>query len=261
MNKLKVIYVFFHMGKTGGTSFTNHIASCFSEPEEQTPMLNLYQKRIAAEEGRVYWLDKPLKEKLKAQIISGHDANRSLLPVLGNHAHLLFITFFRDPGSRFVSHYNFQRSRGVLGQRNGFDDFINDKAIEKSQLRFFLLYYLGWSPEEFDKLYFSDNRSEILNIALNALDEFFFVGLHNYYKDDMQVLTSHLSLPPVEKSFLVAGKDVNRYAEHNREIDNRLREQIPLEFEFYDQLLVRRTRYGSPINISPQPEVLKRRSS
>lgn len=233
------LYVFFHVSKTGGTSFVNHMLALRDEHAPRIPLLNSYQQQLARENNQTYWTDLPLPEKCNAQFIAGHHAGLRLCEGLREHKVIRYLTVFREPSSRYVSVFNYQKHKGVIEPDTSPVDYFQKSAINQSQLNFYLRNFLNWDEAKIRLVREPQYQDALLEEAVAGLDHFFFIGLHESYKQDMLSLTRHLDLPPISQSYHVAGKDITRHIKISDQIASTLMDAYPPEYRFYEQIKTR----------------------
>ena len=253
--KTQDLYVFFHVNKTGGTTFTTHIENLFKHDPYIAPMLNPYQRELAEKQGRTYWPNERKANKLKARIVSGHDANPKNIADIAKYRSVKYITFFRDPGSRILSLFNHEKSANIISPEVTFIEYLKTRGVDASQLCFFLSCFLGWKRKELCKLYNSPNKNELLNTALNEIKKFFFVGLHSNYEQDINTLTNLLKIPKVSRSYHVTGKDIPKHQSMTQELSHKIKQALPIEYQFYESVISLRKPNDSPFISRPPVKV------
>lgn len=242
------VYVYFHVNKTGGTTFANHLYACFGEDSPIAPMLNPYHEEVAKAENRVYWPDDSLDHKLKARIISGHKANPRNVRELAPYKNIRYIAYFRDPSSRIVSKFNYSKARGMIDPERTFEEQLRLNGFLETQLYFFMYGFLDWTDEEMLPCYEKDQGRELMHIALDHIRDFFFIGLNESYNEDTLLLTNHLNLPPITTSYNITGRDHEQVLTLTDEITDLVREHYPIDFEFYENIKAIRDEWGSPFS-------------
>lgn len=245
-NDRDILYVYFHINKTGGTTFSNHLLSCFGDSPLTIPMLNPFQMELAKSENRTYWPDDTLENKLKAKIILGHCANPHNIKELIPFRDVRYITYFREPSARIVSRFNYSRSVGMVNPQKTFDQDFKARGFLQTQLSFFMYFFLGWTEENILASYKKDQGKDLMKIALEEIGQFFFIGLHHSYKEDTLQLTNHLGIPPVTKSHNISGQDHPKAVSLTPEISAAFYERFPIEYDFFEAIKTIRKQRGSP---------------
>lgn len=247
INSTEDLYVFFHVNKTGGTTLTTHLQNCFQDNPLRTPMLNQYQRELHKDSQRTYWTDLSFEEKMQALIVSGHEANPTNVQDIAPYKSVKYLTFFRDPGSRILSTFNYGRAMGTIKADRDLPEHLAIKGFNITQLRFFAHNFLGYSQAEIDKMTSVETQQEIMAEALETLRDFFFIGLHEFYEHDAALLTDLLKLPSITRSYTVTGRDYPAVAEMTDELDEMIRECFPVEYEFYGKIRDLRITGGTPL--------------
>lgn len=240
------LYVFFHISKTGGTSFINHLLSQRERISPHIPLLNGYQRQLALKNNETYWTELPLEEKCRAQYIAGHHAGLAQCSALEPLKTVNYLTVFRDPASRFVSVYNYMKHKGFIDSDISPLQYFETKTLSESQLNFYLRNFLAWDEDKIISLCDTRYRDQRLQEAVEGLEHFFFIGLQESYQHDMLQLTTYLGLPPIAQSYHVAGKDITRFIQVSDQLTRLLRDRYPEEFIFYDEIKRRLRDNGSP---------------
>lgn len=251
------LYVFFHVSKTGGTSFTNHIAELFSDRPEVIPMLNSHQQQLALSKGAIYWTEKPLVERLRATYVAGHSAGLQAVTPLRPWRRLEFLTLFREPTSRFISVFNYLMHQGLIAEHLTPEEFFSPSYPDQCQITFLLNHFLGWNQGALDTIHVPDNSNVVLDAACQALEVFRFIGLYEQYRDHMTALTKYLGLPAIQQQCLVTGRDVSRRIHYTKALENHLRASYPIEYRFFERVQEHIHTNGSPFFVGDgeQPHV------
>lgn len=246
------LYVFFHINKTGGTTLTTHLQNCFKDQPLRTPMLNRYQRELALAENRVYWTERSFEEKMQARIIAGHGATPCNVSEIAPHRNIKYITFFRDPGSRIVSTFNYSRAMGSIDPDCDLLSYLKNTGFNSTQLRFFAHNFMDISQDQIDLMQSDHSQRQVMHEAVRLIENFYFIGLHESYDEDIKLLTSLLGIPEITRNYLVTGKDYAETTRYTPDLDNEIRELFPVEYEFYDA--VKAIRAGRGPAISPDTD-------
>lgn len=247
MTDPKDLYVFFHLNKTGGTSLINHLIATYGR--ESIALLNDYQEQKAEKNHDTYWTKKKISEKLNAKFVLGHDANPRNCECLQKFKNIKYLTVFREPTERLLSVYNYQRSFGNIEGITA-TEYFEDPNVDQTQLSFYLHRFLMWPLKNICLVRKPASNKHLLEEAVNTLDRFFFIGLHENYKSDMKQLTDHLQIPEISKSFHVAGEDIEKFESQSDTLSRTFRNLFPVEFEFYDIVKEKVIRNGSPFFVN-----------
>lgn len=240
------LYVFFHVSKTGGTSFTNHLAELYCDQPEAIAMLNSHQQQLAMTSGTTYWTEKPLAEQLRAMHVAGHSASLQAVAPLLPWKQLEFLTLFREPTSRFISVFNYLIHQRLIPQNLTPLEFFNPSFPDQCQITFLFKHFLNWSPASLDSIHDPQHLEFFLDAACRALDIFRFIGLYEQYSDHMAALMDYLTLPSNQQQCLVTGRDIARRVDHSDELESHLRTLYPIEYRFFERVQEKIYTNGSP---------------
>jgi len=177
--KRNYLYVFLHLPKTGGTTFSEQIKKHLKKNE----FLDITHLRYGFE--KVDLKNKKNLEKIK--VILGHASYYGIHKLFPKKIPR-YIVFFRDPAERIVSAYNFEM-RTKKGKLMDFWDWYNLQS-KNEVVHFMDLKYKGKEgtkanmPDSFSKLY--SNLFTIKGIS------YFFQRIFKIYSDLFKSSDNHL---------------------------------------------------------------------
>lgn len=193
------VLAFFHIAKTGGTSFNNHLRVALESTPDAFAILNPTWRQIAIDKGEKYWLDWPLCDKMKTKVFIGHDVTRTALKDISPYKNVRFMTFLRDVRSLALSHYNYfhgfehQHLTGLNISRN-FPDYLVQRKQHMSPAFVFLKSFCGYSHEFAMRVFDETAHEELFDLLTYELDRFYFIGLMDHYEEDAKSMLDHLGI-------------------------------------------------------------------
>jgi len=182
------LWVFLHLPKTGGTTFSGHLAKNFEFDEEFIhlgPWGDGYRRR----QEKLPWHKRPIEEREKARVLSGHNTYYGVHNLVPSKL-ASYITTIRDPVDRLVSYYNFHFGR-----------YKNDSPMEvlKGIGSGMAHYYSKWlSCGGYKKRYEAD--------PLELLGKLYYIATQETLDEDLSLLFEEIGCPKGWKNYRVAGE-------------------------------------------------------
>lgn len=222
-NKIQLVSL--HIPKTAGTSTRNMLKDHYGEENAIRLDINIVTKRIKIE-NKVFTKSK-LPRNIK--VIHGHFYYSDLISLLDLRDDVKFITWLRDPVQRVISNYYYLERRLM-------------EELDEESKGLNILSKMQKTLLEYARSEISKNRiSKFLKGA--DLEKFNFVGIMEYYNDDILDLSKYLGLvnPEIYTHNITGSKNV---------VDNDIIQEITelnkLDIEIYNQALeIRRKRISS----------------
>lgn len=193
------ILAFFHIAKTGGTSFNNHLRVALEASPGAIAILNPTWRQIAHDKGEQYWLDWPLRDKLTTKVFIGHDVTRAALKDVSPYKTVRFMTFLREVRSLALSHYNYfhgfehQHLTGLDISKN-FPKYLTQRKQHMSPAFVLLKSFCGYSHDFALRVFDKSAHEELFDLLTFELDQFFFVGLMDHYEADAKAMLARLGI-------------------------------------------------------------------
>ncbi|MAG02179.1 hypothetical protein CMI42_02485 [Candidatus Pacearchaeota archaeon] len=198
MKKKDPLYVFIHVSKCAGTSILNNILANFNEDEVIQLYSNVYPflNKIRDIENHFKLMDRSKKEKVK--VIYGHVVYYGIHDFFPDRD-VRYILFLRDPISRTISQYNYDRTRYYL-----LDEASRKKIFPKGENDFsFDCWYDNrnnpkryWNSKSFknyifkflsmqciDRNIFENSVEDSINEVLKIMGKMYFVGIAENKED------------------------------------------------------------------------------
>ncbi len=121
-NKNKILWIFLHLPKTGGTTFSHHLIN------------NLKKEEVLLTSKLRYGLISDDIKKDRVRVILGHATYYGIHKLFPNK-NPRYIVFLRDPAERFASSYNFEM-RTKEGGNTSFQEWYGSQI--KNEMVYFL---------------------------------------------------------------------------------------------------------------------------
>ena len=191
------LWLFFHLPKTGGTTFKTHLERYLSWDEQLIELSN-WGRRYRAEHGRMEFSVRPAEERAKAVVLAGHRLHYGAHRMVPGSREARYVTFLRDPAERCVSLYNFRLSRGTA--RPDFESWYRDFFLpdrRNSVTRFYASRILA--PEML-----ADDTA-LVPAAKKVLERCWHVGVTDRLAESLDMLCAEIGVPADWTSQRVAG--------------------------------------------------------
>ena len=271
----KILYVFLHMKKTGGTTFAHHIE------KNLRPGEFLWFFRYYGDYERV-----SNRTELKTKILSLSQRQRDKLKIIGGHSiyygidewlperDVRYVAFLREPIGRTISNYNFFRTRinhphndeqaeifrrfvMDAGRARNFNETLDYCAVLSNNMFKFLAdhVYDTYTDESVAEPYVDQLKNqEILNKLKAVLDKFYFIGLTERSDSDLLFLYGKLGIKKffadqnISRKFFQLGPDDNAMLK-------KIEEKNGLDRQLYDYAAglngkFRKVNIGYPVIVS-----------
>ena len=183
------LYLFVHVPKVGGTTINAHLRASLAWDEEAVH-LGGWGERHRKSAGRAPWAERPLAERARARVLTGHGVEWGLHDLLPDRT-ARYLTLLRDPVACVMSAYHFKMAR-YAGSPLDFWDW-----------------YRGY-PRDANFKFLRKRLAGARGVAgvRAALDRFWFVGTTESLDEDMPHLFSAMGVPhQVVARRRVAGAD------------------------------------------------------
>lgn len=249
--KKKPLYIFLHIPKTGGSTFSVHLM----ENLHQEDFLNTTQLRYKFDLRKVNSLDKN-----KIKVILGHASYYGIHKLFKNREPK-YIIFLRDSAERIVSSYNFEmrvmKSENIsfwkwykTQPKNELVDFLDmkfkgkkgsklnlpDKIIPilnffirpKNYLFFKKIYRLLKKIQEISK----NKQKQKFENAKKLIDKCWYVGFIPRLDNDLKFLFKKIGVPVKYKN-----KNVTHKSKKLFELDNKTRKKLYKDNNYDKQLV------------------------
>src|SRR3989344_6828500 len=195
-NKKPPLYIFLHIPKTGGTTFSKHLLDGL----KKETVIKFYS---IPETGPIESLEK-LKETINL-LLSGKEGQEQIQAIYGHSIYLgleklfpdreiRYITFLRQPLNRIVSHYNFYRQKLEKGIRDkvitdllkgeegilSFEEaFLRNNILHNYTFKFLADHLFNTDlADKPENSYHDENVNRKILAEIKAvLNKFYFVGL------------------------------------------------------------------------------------
>jgi hypothetical protein len=238
MTNKDYLYIFLHLPKTGGSTFSQHIID------------NMRKEEFTQTSETRYNLSQPNKDKDKIRIILGHATYYGIHNLFPGKIPR-YILFLRDPAERFISSYNFEM-RTKEGKnadfwewyksqvKNEITHFLNMKYegkpgakanLPKGTLSFFAkifkskTVYLFFQKiyEKYIKLFKSSEKIQRAKLenAKKLLNKCWYIGFIPDLNKDLKFLFKEIGVPVKWKNENVTGKKENFF-----KLDDETRKKI-----------------------------------
>ncbi len=180
------------MPKTGGTTINGHL-SLHMDWDEEFIHLGPWGKKYRRREGRSDPFDRSPEDRAAVRVLAGHDVHWGIEEHFGAARDARYITIFREPAARFVSHFNFVRShKRFVGQAApSFWEWYEKK--KRNPMTKFLKQRL-------------DAKERGVKPLLSRLEQFWFVGVTEHLNDDLPHLFREIEVPEEWRNLRVAGE-------------------------------------------------------
>lgn len=191
------LWLFFHLPKTGGTTFKTHLERYLSWDEQLVEFSN-WGRRYRAKHGRSEFAARPPEERSKAVVLGGHQLQYGAHRMVPGNREARYVTFLRDPAERCVSLYNFRQSKGMT--RLGFDSWYNEEFLgdpQNSVVHFYASRLLA--PEMLA------DESVLVPAAKKVLERCWHVGMTDRLSESLDLLCAEIGIPADWSSQRVAG--------------------------------------------------------
>ena len=241
--KKRPLYVFYHIPKCAGSTFTYHLKKNLKSNECLETYIDegCFNTRQEIED---HLRSLPEEKKEKIHVIYGHHLYYGVHSLFERFVR--YITFFRHPVDRTVSHYNYEIWQF---RNNKLRADIKDKPIISSDgkilsleewicrrqvIQNFIVKNFDWAllqgkiKENILKM-----PREYLRNAKQVLDKFYFVGTFENYKNDTNFLFGKLGINKYYADQNISEKYFT-WNEQNRYLRKLITEKCGLDMELYD---------------------------
>ncbi len=181
---MQPIYFFFHLAKTGGTTFVGNL---YEHLKFDYDFVDLGpQGTDFREENNRPPLEQRSQEELdQIKIVVGHLVYWENLDLFPNREKRKII-FFREPVSRVISHYTFNASK---------------------EEQIFADWYSSWIKNQMTVFLYDHFRVSTLQDVLEKLETFWHIGFKEDLHPSLVQLYTELAIPTTYKNRRVAGQD------------------------------------------------------
>lgn len=186
------LHIFVHMPKTGGTTINGHL-SLNMDWDEEFIHLGPWGKKYRQREGRSDPFNRSTEDRAAVRVLAGHHVRWGVEEQFGVARDARYITIFREPAARFVSHYNFVHSHSKFAGQPvpSFWEWYEKK--KRNPMTKFMKQRL-------------DAKGGGLKRLLRRLDKFWFVGVTEHLNEDLPHLFREIEVPEEWKNLRVAGE-------------------------------------------------------
>jgi len=225
-NKIELVSI--HIPKTAGTSFRNILKNAYGEEEVIRFDISNHQE-VTIEEKVLK--SKKLSKKIK--VIHGHFTYRNLTKTVALSDNVPIVTWLRDPIKRIVSNYYYLEEKII----EGLEDVKNGLGI-LSKLQKTLI--------EYARVDVNCNRMSKFLKGIE-LEELAFVGIQEYFDEDLLYLSQLLGLTNIESLKENVTNNPRRvFNEINKEVIDEIKELNIEDIELYEKgLSLRKKRVQS----------------
>ncbi|MEO8460165.1 MAG: sulfotransferase family 2 domain-containing protein [Dokdonella sp.] len=188
---MKSVYLFVHIEKTAGQTLRDHFIR-HMRFHENFIHLGFYGERVARESGLLEFAQRSREQRANAEVVLGHFVDFET-PHLIPGKKPRFVTFLREPAERMISLYNFTMHRVHEAHDlpiPRFEDWWSE-GKRQSQVNWIVQKVLKKDPAGM-------SRDAIFELAVNALNAFWFVGTVATFERDTSYLMKYMGLPPVD---------------------------------------------------------------
>lgn len=241
------LYVFYHIPKCAGSTFTYHIQKRFDPSEFIALYLRFtgatrFFNRQEEVEHHLNALSEAEKEKLR--VIYGHQVYYDIYKLFDRPTR--YLTLLRNPIDRMVSLYNDEMQRllngaPVIGWLEGFMPRGEGKIIPFEDWLFWRKGLMNYFVSNFNAFFLSWKNWEKkslfdVNGAKRALDKFYFIGMVENYKNDAAFLYGKLGINKFYADQNISTQYFTLNGQ-NRHLRKLIMEKCSLDMEFYDYAL------------------------
>ena len=225
-----VVYIFFHIPKTGGITLRSHFAQHLRHQEDFIH-LGPWGRADSKEKGLAQFYARPPAERSRVRVICGHGVtHRTAGYIQGRRP--VHITFLRDPAALVVSSYNFaMKLRRDAGQsETSFERWLDDTEHEMM---------CAWLVRRFMCTDTSGmSEREVFDRAVEVLGRFDFVADTERMDEFMCPILRRVGVPTQMARVNAAGRGrLERLVSLTPELGASLRERFPWELRLYEQML------------------------
>ncbi len=211
-NKIQVVSM--HIPKTAGTSFRNMLKDHYGNDNAVRFDINIVTKRIDIE--NIKFTKTKLEKNIR--VIHGHFYYNDLVSLIDLQEGVKFITWLRDPVQRVVSNYFYLQKR------------LKEELDEESK-GLNILAKMQKSLIEYARNEISRNRISKFLDGSN-LSDFDFVGIMEYYNDDIKYIANYLGMDNPE---IYMHNTTGKKEEIDGGILKEISELNSLDIELYNQ--------------------------
>ena len=213
---MKRFIVFIHIERAGGTSLHHLLHYNFKNYKTINPYYLYTNKEEAF--FRLENLKKLLQRYPKLDGIGGHTTRSFLNYESAVNNPIFYITFLREPISRYMSHFNYQRQ--VMNINWSIEDFIEDEYFNNFQTKRII------GEANFKKAY-------------NELLKYSFVGLSEEYNQSLLMLSKKIDWynfnPLYEKKNEIPSKSKSiKFSELDKEVQEKIISNNSIDIELYN---------------------------
>jgi len=231
MESTQVKYIFFHIPKTGGTTFRIHLQDKLIDQLEFIHLANKGNKWAEKMNKPAFHL-RSIEDRNKAKVILGHLVDyetKSLFLEKIIHE----IVFFRDPFDWEISRYNQMMNRRVKHNKPiiPFLKWFNQVEKIHSQFDWFLAKYLKIGPNIHQL-----NKQTKKHILFSTLYQFKYVCFLEQIESFSKMLYKKLGVTGLAKPKNVVGKDKVNYFEESKENLDVLKYHCQFENKLYNKI-------------------------
>jgi hypothetical protein len=186
----KNLYIFIHIGKTGGTTFNAHL---YQQKGWDSKYVHLgpFGDEWREKKGLTPWMMRSQAERNKAKVLAGHGTFWGIHNlVLKEGLVPKYFTFFRDPITRVESHYSFDCN--ITGYRE-FEDWYEEVGHN---------YVYRHLSRQF--------RTGDIDAICNILDRFWMIGFQETLDPNLEYIFDQIGIKSDYNNYRVRGKSLAR---------------------------------------------------
>ncbi|MEG6505681.1 sulfotransferase family 2 domain-containing protein [Nitratidesulfovibrio sp. 1201_IL3209] len=240
--------IFMHIQKTAGTAIVQLARNHYGYPNSSSHGDHFYHLNELTLENNFFQNRELVSRYEKLGFISGHFGFDFCRRFMNDR---YSFTFLRDPKERVLSYYYFCQGRDPdeffeygLSQRVPLETFLR-MGLSDSAVRIRIWNNQAWAlahgnwaytPRKIDSL----SPMDLLNLALDHLDHFSYVGLAENFQADRDVILTELGIPvPQDNLYINANPERPSVKDHPESTRELLAALTELDQVVYDAVRVR----------------------
>lgn len=190
----KVVWIFHHLPKTGGTTLILHLYKHY-EWDVEYLHIGPFGSQYRGKNKRPYLFERTVEERKKVKVLSGPRVFDGIHKFIPNKEPKYF-TFVRCPAKRFESMYNFHLSRKIIPLTTTFQEWYETRP--KNEI-------MTWYN---DRLYNLMPKQSTLKNVIDFFDKCWFIGLTENLKEDLSKIFEAMNIPSENLiNYRVAGQE------------------------------------------------------
>jgi len=237
-----IVWIFLHLHKTGGTTFSGHLRKFFEWDKEHID-IGPGGRHFRWKHHKKPFEKRPLKERNKAKIITGHFTYYGIHTLMPDKEPR-YITFLRDPAKRIVSSYNhFEYTRFKNKNPKSFISWyksitknptVNFYFFKSNKLRYKIQDKVYGPANFFIERRLNEKTAGLLRkmeglpsktkfeLAKNVLDNCWYVGITESLDKDLEILCDVLGINKNWKNYRVAGDNSSSFKKYEPDTEEKI---------------------------------------